>query len=221
MGAADRLSARDGGPAAGARLLEAGLLGQLVLHYVVVVARALHDGSTRAMQPFVPVNCAALTPTLIESELFGHEKGAFTGAEGRSKGAFEEADGGTLFLDEVGELSLEFQAKLLRALESGEVKRVGSSRPFQMDVRVVAATNRDLLNEARQGRFRMDLYYRLSIVPLVLPSLRERRKDIRQLAEHFLRDLRHGSASSGHPTHQILWTLFNAPDQIHTLRILL
>jgi two-component system response regulator HydG len=152
-----------------------------------LVARALHDGSTRAMQAFVPVNCAALSPALIESELFGHEKGAFTGAESRSKGAFEEADGGTLFLDEVGELPLELQAKLLRVLEGGEVKRVGSSRPFQVDVRVVAATNRDLLREARQGRFRMDLYYRLSIVPLALPPLRERRKDIRLLAEHFLR----------------------------------
>jgi transcriptional regulator with GAF, ATPase, and Fis domain len=151
-----------------------------------LVARALHDGSTRAMQPFVPINCAALSPALIESELFGHEKGAFTGAESRSQGAFEAADGGTLFLDEVGELPLELQAKLLRVLENGELKRVGSSRPFQVDVRMVAATNRDLLNEARRGRFRMDLYYRLSIVPLALPPLRERRKDIRQLAEHFL-----------------------------------
>ncbi len=135
------------------------------------------------MQPFVPVNCVALSPALIESKLFGHEKGAFTGAESRGQGAFEAADGGTLFLDEVGEL----QAKLLRVLENGEVKRVGSSRPFHVDVRMVAATNRDLLNEARRGRFRMDLYYRLSMVPLALPPLRERRKGIRLLAEHFLR----------------------------------
>jgi DNA-binding NtrC family response regulator len=152
-----------------------------------LVARALHSGSPRASQPFVTVNCAALSPALIESELFGHEKGAFTGAEAKRKGAFEEAQGGTLFLDEVGELPLELQAKLLRALENGEVKHVGASRPFQVDVRVVAATNRHLWSEVQQGRFRQDVYYRLNGMPLAVPPLRERRGDIRTLAEHFVR----------------------------------
>ncbi|WP_225410647.1 sigma 54-interacting transcriptional regulator [Stigmatella hybrida] len=152
-----------------------------------LVARALHTCSTRADQPLVPLNCAAISRELIESELFGHEKGAFTGAQGARKGAFEEAHGGTLFLDEVGELPLDLQAKLLRALESGEIKRVGASRPLHVDVRVVAATNRDLLAAAREGRFREDLYYRLCVIPLVLPPLRNRRGDIAPLAEHFVR----------------------------------
>jgi DNA-binding NtrC family response regulator len=152
-----------------------------------LVARALHECSPRAGQAFIPVNCAALSPALMESELFGHEKGAFTGAESKRKGAFEEAHGGTLFLDEVGELPLELQAKLLRVLESGEVKPVGANRPFHVEVRVVAATNRELALWARQGRFREDLYYRLSVMPLVLPPLRSRRRDIRLLAEHFIR----------------------------------
>jgi DNA-binding NtrC family response regulator len=151
-----------------------------------LVARALHESSPRAGQPFIPVNCAALSPSLIESELFGHEKGAFTGADSKHRGAFEEAHGGTLFLDEVGELPLTLQAKLLRVLESGEVKPVGANRPFLVDVRVVAATNRELLLLARQGKFREDLYYRLCVMPVVLPPLRNRRADIRLLAEHFV-----------------------------------
>jgi DNA-binding NtrC family response regulator len=152
-----------------------------------LVARALHACSQRAGRPLIPVNCAAISKELIESELFGHEKGAFTGAAGARKGAFEEADGGTLFLDEIGELPLDLQAKLLRALEGGEIKRVGASRPLQVDVRVVAATNRDLLAASREGRFREDLYYRLCVIPLHLPPLRSRKSDLGALAEHFVR----------------------------------
>lgn len=152
-----------------------------------LVARAIHLRSNRKDRAFIPINCAAISRELIESELFGHEKGAFTGALGFRKGAFEEADGGTLFLDEIGELPLELQPKLLRALESGEIKRVGAARPTQVDVRIVAATNRDLLAAARGGKFREDLYYRLSVIPLHLAPLRNRRNDIVAIAEHFLR----------------------------------
>ena len=152
-----------------------------------LVARAVHNRSTRAEKAFIPVNCAAISKELIESELFGHEKGAFTGAEKTHRGAFEEADGGTLFLDEIGELPLELQAKLLRALESGEIKRVGAARPMNVDVRIVAATNRDLMEEARKGRFREDLYYRLCVVPLNLPPLRSRKADVPLLAAHFMK----------------------------------
>jgi len=151
-----------------------------------LVARAIHTCSQRASRSLIPVNCAAISKELIESELFGHEKGSFTGANTVRKGAFEEADGGTLFLDEIGELPLDLQAKLLRALEGGEIKRVGASRPIQVDVRVVAATNRDLLAAAREGRFREDLYYRLCVIPLHLPPLRSRKSDLGALAEHFL-----------------------------------
>jgi two-component system response regulator HydG len=152
-----------------------------------LVARALHASSPRAGKPFIPVNCAALSPELIDSELFGHEKGAFIGADSKRKGAFEEAHGGTLFLDEIGELPLKLQAKLLRALENGEIKPVGTSRPLHVDVRVVTATHRDLRAWTQQGHFREDLYYRLCGVPLQLPPLRNRRGDIRLLAEHFVR----------------------------------
>jgi len=152
-----------------------------------LVARAVHARSHRADRPFVPVNCAAISKELIESELFGHEKGAFTGATNARKGAFEEADTGTLFLDEIGELPLDLQAKLLRALESGEIKRVGASRPTHVDVRIVAASNRDLLAACRAQKFRDDLYYRLCVIPLHLAPLRNRRGDILALAEHFVR----------------------------------
>ncbi|HYH95211.1 sigma 54-interacting transcriptional regulator [Hyalangium sp.] len=152
-----------------------------------LVAKALHVCSTRADKPFIPINCAAISKELIESELFGHEKGAFTGAQGSRRGAFEEAHGGTLFLDEIGELPLELQAKLLRSLENGEIKRVGASRPSHVDVRVVAATNRDLLSAAREGKFREDLYYRLCVIPLVLPPLRNRKGDLGLLADSFVR----------------------------------
>jgi DNA-binding NtrC family response regulator len=151
-----------------------------------LVARALHARSPRAAGPFIPVNCSAIAETLIESELFGHERGAFSGAERLRKGAFEEAHGGTIFLDEIGELPVDLQAKLLRTLELGEVKRVGASRPITVDVRVVAATHRDLRAQVRAGRFREDLFYRLCVVPVTVPPLRQRRGDVRLLAETFL-----------------------------------
>ena len=164
-----------------------------------LVARAVHARSPRAERPFVPVNCAAISKELIESELFGHEKGAFTGAVGAHKGAFEEADGGTLFLDEIGELPLDLQAKLLRALESGEIKRVGASRPSHVDVRVVAATNRDLLAASRSGQFRDDLYYRLCVVPLTIPPLRNRRGDIPDSPSTSSRSSRRAGRPCGSP----------------------
>jgi DNA-binding NtrC family response regulator len=151
-----------------------------------LVARALHACSGRRDGPFIPVNCSAIAETLIESELFGHEKGAFSGAERMRKGAFEEADRGTIFLDEIGELPLDLQPKLLRVLELGEVKRVGASRPITVDVRIVAATHRDLRAQVRAGKFREDLFYRLCVVPVTVPPLRQRKGDVRALAEAFL-----------------------------------
>ncbi|HEX9052996.1 MAG TPA: sigma 54-interacting transcriptional regulator [Anaeromyxobacter sp.] len=151
-----------------------------------LVARALHARSPRNDGPFVPVNCSAIAESLIESELFGHEKGAFSGADRMRKGAFEEADRGTIFLDEIGELPLDLQPKLLRVLELGEVKRVGASRPITVNVRIVAATHRDLRAAVRGGKFREDLYYRLCVVPITVPPLRQRRGDVRALADGFL-----------------------------------
>jgi transcriptional regulator with GAF, ATPase, and Fis domain len=151
-----------------------------------LVARALHARSERRDAPFIPVNCSAIAETLIESELFGHEKGAFSGAERMRRGAFEEADRGTIFLDEIGELPLDLQPKLLRVLELGEVKRVGASRPIQVNVRIVAATHRDLRAQVRVGKFREDLFYRLCVVPVTVPPLRRRPVDVRLLAQEFL-----------------------------------
>jgi DNA-binding NtrC family response regulator len=151
-----------------------------------LAARAIHDGSPRRHHPFVTVNCAAIPETLFESELFGHVRGAFTGATEARRGKFSLADGGTLFLDEVGEIPLHLQPKLLRALESGDVERLGGSGPERVDVRIVAATNRDLPAEVEAGRFRRDLYHRLDVVPVKVPALRERSSDVPGLAAHFL-----------------------------------
>jgi two-component system nitrogen regulation response regulator NtrX len=151
-----------------------------------LVARAIHRLSSRSERPFVEVNCAAIPSELIESELFGHIKGSFTGAVADRAGKFEQAHGGTLFLDEIGDMSLAAQAKVLRALEQGVVTRVGSSKAIQVDVRVVAATNKELETEIREGRFREDLYYRLNVVPIEIPPLRERRDDIPMLVRHFV-----------------------------------
>ena len=151
-----------------------------------LVARALHRQSPRARKPFVEVNCAAIPGELIESELFGHMKGSFTGAIQDRAGKFEQADGGTLFLDEVGDMSLAAQAKVLRVLQDGDVTRIGGAKPRKVDVRVIAATNKKLEGEITAGRFREDLYYRLNVVPIQVPPLRERREDIPLLVEHFL-----------------------------------
>src|SRR3984957_6100657 len=151
-----------------------------------LVARAIQGSSERAGKPFVTVNCGAIPENLIESILFGHEKGSFTGATDKHLGKFQEADGGTLFLDEIGELRLDMQVKLLRALQEGEVDPVGSQRPVNLDVRIIAAPNRDLGQMAREGSFREDLYYRLNVFPVLVPSLRDRTGDIAPLAKHFI-----------------------------------
>ncbi|MCS6860029.1 MAG: sigma-54 dependent transcriptional regulator [Abditibacteriales bacterium] len=152
-----------------------------------LIARALHQHSPRHRAPFLPINCGALPETILESELFGHVKGAFTDAKTNKKGLFEEADGGTIFLDEISETSPSTQVKLLRVLQDGEVRRVGSNTPIQVDVRIIAATNRLLKQHVAEGKFREDLYYRLQVIPIRIPPLRERKEDILPLAEHFLR----------------------------------
>ncbi|MBS0279333.1 MAG: sigma-54-dependent Fis family transcriptional regulator [Proteobacteria bacterium] len=151
-----------------------------------LIARAIQGSSERAGKPFVTVNCGAIPENLIESILFGHEKGSFTGATDKHLGKFQEADGGTLFLDEIGELRLDMQVKLLRALQEGEVDPVGSKRPVKVDVRIISATNRDLAERVREGQFREDLYYRLNVFPIFVPPLRQRREDVPALARHFI-----------------------------------
>jgi two-component system response regulator HydG len=152
-----------------------------------LVARAIHFRSPRKDKPFVAVNCSALTDTLLESELFGHVKGSFTGATGNKKGLFEAADGGTIFLDEIGDIPQATQVRLLRVLQEGEVKRVGANDTLKVDVRVIAATNVDLAKAKEQGKFREDLFYRLNVITVLLPPLRDRPEDIPLLAHHFLK----------------------------------
>lgn len=161
-----------------------------------LVARALHAEGVRKERPFVALNCSAISATLMESELFGHVKGAFTGADRERRGLFGAADGGTLFLDEIGELPMELQPKLLRVLQEGEVRRVGDTSPRKVDVRILAATARDLQEEVSQGRFRDDLYYRLNVVEVHIPPLRERAEDVLPLAEHFIKKI---AAREGRP----------------------
>src|SRR5437764_8777243 len=154
-----------------------------------VVARAIHSASDRAERPMLAVNCAALSENLLESELFGHERGAFTGADRLRRGRFELADGGTLLLDEISEIAPGLQAKLLRVLQENAFERVGSSLTQQVDVRVVATSNRDLELAVQEGKFRQDLYYRLNVVPIELPPLRQRSEDVPELARHFLHQI--------------------------------
>jgi DNA-binding NtrC family response regulator len=165
-----------------------------------LVARAIHFRSPRARKPFVPVNCAAFSRELVESELFGHEKGAFTGAVARREGKFEAADGGTLFLDEIGDMGLETQAKLLRVLQEKQFERIGGNQTLSVDVRIIAATNQDLEAMVSQGRFREDLYYRIKVVEVRIPPLRERREDIPLMVQHFIKD---ACARFGKPEKQL------------------
>jgi len=151
-----------------------------------LVAKAIHFNSDRSNQPFIPVNCGAIPENLLESELFGHTKGSFTNAVRTKKGLFEEADGGTMFLDEIGELPLQLQVKLLRVLQDGEIRRIGDSKAIQIDVRIIAATIKDLDKEVRENKFRDDLFYRLNVLPMKIPPLKERKEDIPLLVDHFI-----------------------------------
>jgi two-component system nitrogen regulation response regulator NtrX len=164
-----------------------------------LVARAIHEGSARRRAPFVEVNCAAIPSELVESELFGHLKGSFTGATGDQVGKFEVADRGTLFLDEIGDLALNAQSKILRALQEGVIVRVGGSKPVSIDVRVIAATNRDLTGEIAAGRFREDLYHRLNVMPIEVLPLRHRSEDIPALVSHFVAVLGNGPGMAPKP----------------------
>ena len=171
------------------------------------MARAVHEASPRRASPFVAVNCAALPESLLESELFGHEKGAFTSAVGQRKGRFELAHGGTIFLDEIGEIPLAMQAKLLRVLQERRFERVGGTQTVEVDVRVIAATNRDLLRLSKEGKFREDLYYRLNVVKIDLPPLHERPEDIPLLAAHFTQKFSRPGIAARRPSPQRRWKL--------------
>ena len=181
-----------------------------------LAARSIHDRSARSSGPFVAVNCAAIPSGLLESELFGHEKGAFTGAVARKKGKFEQAAGGTLFLDEIGDMPTETQAKILRALEARQFERVGGNAPLALEVRVVAATHRDLPAMIRQGTFREDLFHRLNVFPVRLPPLRERREDIPLLAQRFLEALRPGATFSVEALQRLL--AYDWPGNVRELK---
>ena len=189
-----------------------------------LIARAIHEYSHRSKQPFVSLNCAAVPKDLIESELFGHEKGAFTGAGSRKIGKFERADGGTLFLDEVGDMPLDMQVKLLRLLQNHELERVGGTSLIKIDVRVIAATNKDLEKEIEEGRFREDLYYRLNVVPLVSPPLRDRKIDIPLLINKFLDEAsarNHRSAPELSPAAIALLSNYHFPGNVRELNNLI
>jgi two-component system NtrC family response regulator len=182
-----------------------------------LLARGIHFSSRRADGPFIAVNCAAIPESLIESELFGHVKGAFTGAVRDKEGKFELADSGTLFLDEIGDLRIDLQAKILRALQERTIDRVGGMKPVDLDVRVIAATNRDLEREVRDGNFREDLYYRLSVVILHMPPLRERKDDISMLAEHFLKKFTKGGTATLAPEALSLLRSYGWPGNVREL----
>ncbi len=183
-----------------------------------LVAQSIHGHSSRSDAPFVPVNCAAIPESLIEAELFGHEPGSFTGARDRRRGAFERAHRGTLFLDEIGDLSLSAQPKLLRALECGEIVRVGGETPRKIDIRIVAATNQNLGEMVRQGRFRADLYFRLRVLSIPVPPLRDRADDIGELAHHFLADHRLGSGRRISPTALDYLERYHWPGNVRELK---
>ncbi len=188
-----------------------------------LVARAIHEKSPRATKGFVAVNCGALTESVLETELFGHEKGSFTGATAARRGLFEEADGGTLFLDEIGEISAKMQVQLLRVLETGEIRRVGSESAIKVDVRIVAATHRDLRAEVAAGRFREDLFFRLDVVVLTVPPLRDRKTDVPALVEHFTSELSERTGKPLRVADDAMATLkaYDYPGNVRELRHLL
>ncbi|MGL4419340.1 MAG: sigma-54 interaction domain-containing protein, partial [Gemmataceae bacterium] len=190
-----------------------------------LAAKALHTNSPRRNKPYTAMNCAALNENLLDDEMFGHEDGSFTGAKGTRKGRFEYANGGTFFLDEIGDMPLTLQAKLLRVLENGEVTRIGSNTPFKVDVRIIAATNKNLDEAVKENRFRMDLYHRLKVGVIRLPALRERKEDLPLLVSHFLKDLSAKFGKSSVPTvTDRAWSAFAAygwPGNVRELRNLL